>query len=363
MKKALLVTLAALMVIAILSTVCACSKSTTTSTAAAPGSTTTKTTAPAAPAKAVVLRLAVPSPKGDSVVNNLENFANDFNAKAGGKYVIEIHPGESLVKFPDSLDAVRTGAVEMDLWPVDFFSSVNPDFAAASLPFVINGIEADAAYGMAMMPTYGSIMTSKFNCKPIYFHTLTGMDLISKKEVKTKADWKNLLVHSISPQMGNIIQYMGGAPVSMPFSDAYQGIQKGVVEASVISSSQMVTYKMYEVAKYLDTCYLTPSAAVIAINMDVWNKMPKDMQDLMLDCGKTASKATNDYYIKATKEFEKILADNGMTVYAVPAAERQIWADTVKPYCDELYSKMDPEFAAKVKEISAQLNAQYPYGK
>jgi TRAP-type C4-dicarboxylate transport system substrate-binding protein len=297
------------------------------------------------------------------VVNNAENFVNEFNSKAGGKYVIEIHPGESLVKFVDSLDAVRTGAVEMDLWPVDFFSTVNPNFAAASLPFVVNNIQADAAYGAAMMPTYESLLTSKFNCKPIYFHTLTGMDLISKKEVKTKADWNGLLVHSISPQMGNIIKYMGGAPVSMPFADAYQGLQKGVVEASIISTSQMVTFKMYEVAKYLYTAYLTPSAAVITINLDTWNKLPKDMQDLLMTCGQNASKSTNDYFIKATKEFEKTLADNGMTVSAVPAAERATWADTVKPYCDELYSKMDASFAAKVKEVSSQLNEKYPYGK
>jgi len=365
MKKTLMVILASLMVVAITGLSCACSndKTTTTSAAQTTQTSTAAQTTPKTTEKAVVLRLAVPSPKGDSVVNNLENFANEFNAKAGGKYVIEIHPGESLVKFPDSLDAVRTGAVEMDLWPVDFFSSVNANFAAASLPFVINGIEADAAYGMAMMPTYEKIMTTKFNCKPIYFHTLTGMDLITKKEVKTQADWKGLLVHSISPQMGNIIQNLGGAPVSMPFSDAYQGIQKGIVEASIISTSQMVTYKMYEVADYVYTCYLTPSAAAITINMDVWNKMPKDIQDLMITCGQNASKATNDYYIKATKEFEKTLADNGMTVSAVPAAERQLWADAVKPYCDELYSKMDADFAAKVKEVSTQLNSQYPYGK
>jgi TRAP-type transport system periplasmic protein len=352
MKKALVIILSVLMAAAILVGCLSCSTAKTTSTAVD----TTQ-----AAQKAVVVRLAVPSPKGDAVVNNLENFANDFNAKAGGKYVIEIHPGESLVKFPDSLDAVRTGAVEMDLWPVDFFMSVNPNFAAASLPFVVNSVEADAAYGVAMLPTYASITTTKFNCKPIYVHTLTGMDLISKKQINTKADWNGLLTHSISPLMGNIIQSLGGAPVSMPFSDAYQGLQKGVVEASVVSTSQMVTFKMYEVAKYLDTCYLAPSAAVITINLDVWNKMPKDIQDLMMTCGQTASKSTNDYFIKSTKEFEKTLADNGMTVTAVPAAERKIWAAAVKPYVDELYSKMDPAFAAKVKEISAQLDAKYPY--
>lgn len=309
----------------------------------------------------VVLRLAVPSPAGDPVVNNIENFVKEFNAQAGGKYIIEIHPGESLIKFPDSLDALRTGAVEIDVWPIGAFSSVEPNFAAAELPFLVNSVQADAALQVEMMPVWESIMTKKFNCKPLYTFTCLGIDVMSTKSVRTAADWKGLLVQSVSPQTAKITELMGAAAVPMGFADGYQGLQKKIIEATLQSTSYMTTFKLNEVAQYLLSAYLTPAAVVIAINLDVYNKMPKDIQNLIMKLGKKAQTDTNNFFINVYEDNLKTLTDAGVTVYKLPKAERDAWAQTIKPYGDGLYSKMDADFAKNVKEIGAALDKKYPY--
>jgi TRAP-type C4-dicarboxylate transport system substrate-binding protein len=43
--------------------------------------------------------------------------AERFNERTGGEYEIKIFPAETLVKVPESLDAIRTGAVEMGILP------------------------------------------------------------------------------------------------------------------------------------------------------------------------------------------------------------------------------------------------------
>jgi TRAP-type C4-dicarboxylate transport system substrate-binding protein len=343
MKKTLCIFIAILLLAACLSTFVSCSG-------------TEKTQA-----KATVLRLAVPSPKGDPIVNNIENFVNEFNQKANGKYVIEIHPGESLIKFPDSLDALRNGAVEIDVWPIGAFSNVNPNFAAAELPFLVNSIEADAALQQEMMPLYDNLMTKKFNIKPIYTHTCLGIDMISNKQVKTAADWKGMLVQSISPQTAKFIELMGAAGVPMPFPDAYQGIQKNIIGATLQSSSMMIAFKLNEVAKYVLRGYLTPAAVVVAINQDVYNKMPKDIQDLLMQLGKKAQADTNKYFVDVYWQNYKTIADMGISVYTLPKAERDNWVQKLQPYCDELYNSMDSDFAHKLKDIGTKLDKAYPY--
>jgi TRAP-type C4-dicarboxylate transport system substrate-binding protein len=312
-------------------------------------------------AKAVVLRLSIPSPEGDDIVTNAENFAKDFNAQAKGKYVIEIHPGESLVKFPDSLDALRTGAVEMDLWPMGAFSSVDPNFAAAELPFLVNSVEADAALQVETLPLYDSILSKKFNSRAVYTHTCLGIDMISNKEVKTAADWKGMLVQSVSPQTAKVIDLMGGASVPMTFSDAYQGIQKKIIAGTLQSSSMMIAFKLNEVAKYVLRGYLTPANCVVAINQDAYNKMPKDMQDLLMAAGKRAQADTDKFFVNAYWKNYTTLASSGVSIYILPKAERDLWAQKIQPYCDELYSKMDPDFAKKLKDIGTKLDKSYPY--
>ena len=74
--------------------------------------------------------------------------------------MIEVHPSESLVKIGESMDALRTGAVEMAAFPIGLFASMDRRFAAAELPFLANNAEADAALQVELMPRYSEIMNA-----------------------------------------------------------------------------------------------------------------------------------------------------------------------------------------------------------
>ncbi len=311
--------------------------------------------------KATILRLAGPWPPLDPVTIQLQAFADKFNKRAGGKYVVEVHPGESIVKLGESIDALRTGAVEMAGWPIGMFASVDRRFAAAEVPFLVNSVEGDAAMQVELMPLYSQFMEKKFNSKAIFSFTCLALDVCSTKPVKSEADWKGLLTQSVSPQSAKFIELMGGASVAMPFPEGYQALQKGVVNATMQSSSMMIMFKLNEVAKYVTRGYLIPASLIIAINMDTFKKMPKDIQNIMVEVGKQQQKETNDFFIGVAQKNTKTLTEMGMEVYALPKEERDRWAKKVKPYCDELFKEMGPEFSAQVKKIAAEVNAKYKY--
>ena len=343
MKKTLMILIAMTIILMSVGTLASCSKTEGT------------------PAKATVLRMAIPWPTGDPVTNNIEVFIKNFNTQANGKYVIELHPGESLVKLGDSVDALRTGAVEMAGWPTGLFASLDPSFAGAEVPFLANNVEADAAMQVGTLPLYDTVMEKKFNSKPIFSFTCLALDIISIKPVKTAADWKGLLCQSVSPQSAKFIEYMGGSSVPMPFPDGYQGIQKKVIDASTQSSSMMIMFKMNDVAKYVLRGYLIPASLMIAINLDAYNKMSKDMKDLIVKLGKQAQTETNNFFINVAQENTKTLTGMGCTVYDLPKAERDAWTKTVQPYIDSLFKDMGDDFAGKLKKIANDANTKYPY--
>ena len=312
-------------------------------------------------AKTKVLRLAGPWPPMDPLTVQLKTFADKFNQRAEGSYVIEVHPSESLVKIGESMDALRTGAVEMAGFPIGLFASMDRRFAAAELPFLANNAEADAALQVELMPLYSEIMEKKFNSKAIISFTCLALDVISTKPIKTAADWKGLLVQSVSPQSAKFIEYMGGAPVAMPFSEGYQALQKGVVNASMQSSPMMIMFKMNEVAQYVIRGYLIPAAMIIAINMDVYRKMPGELQKSIVNIGKQQQIESNNFFINVAEENTVTLRQMGIDVYHLPKAERDRWAEMIKPYCDKLYHDMGPEFAASVKKAAKAANAKYVY--
>ena len=311
--------------------------------------------------KTTVIRLAGPYPPQDPVGLTMKSLADKFNEKSDGSYQIEVHYSESLIKAMESLDAVRTGVVEMTIFPTGMFASVDRRFASAELPFLVNNVRGDAAMQGDMMPLYNSFMPKKFNCKAVSNFTCMALDVCSTKPVFTVDDWKGMLFQSVSPQSGKFIEYMKGSPVAMPWTEGYQAIQKGVVNATMQSSSMMIMFKLYEVSKYVTRGYLIPASIMIVINMDVYNKMPADQQQVLLDAGAVQSQEFNDLMISMDKSNTTKLQELGIEVYDLPKAERDKWADMVKPYCDSLFEKMPADFSAQVKAIAAKVNAQYPY--
>lgn len=319
-------------------------------------------TTAAAPSDAKVLRLAVPWPVGDPVTNNLQEFVDKFNAQAGGKYVIELHPGGSLIAMPDEFEAVRTGGVEMAGWPTAVFGSIVPEFMLAELPFAVNSIEADAEYNVAMTPIYDKVLTEKHNMKTVFNFTCQGLDIISKEPVKTLADWDGLLCQTISPVTAKVVELLGGAGVAMEFSEGYQALQKGVIEATLQSGSMVIMFKLNEVAQNITRAYLTPASIGVWINLDVYNEMPDDIKALIDDLGqKQTQAAINANMIELYHGNYDEMANLGMTVYPLPGAERDTWAEKLTPYADELLGNVDQATADEVRTITQDLDEKYPY--
>jgi TRAP-type C4-dicarboxylate transport system substrate-binding protein len=318
------------------------------------------TTSYSAEPKAKVLRLAGLWPPLDPVTIQLKAFADKFNKRVGGKYVVEVHPGEELVKVIESVDSVRTGAVEMAGWPIGVFASIDKRFAAAEVPFLVNNVEGDAAMQVALMPLYSQFMEKKFNSKAIFSFTCLALDILSTKPVKTVADWKGLLVQSVSPQSAKFIEYMGGSEVPLPFPEAYDAIQKKVVAATMQSSSMMIMFKLTEVGKYVTRGYLIPASIIIAVNMDAYKKMPKDVQNALIEAGKNQQKEANDYFIGVAQENTGTLTKMGVEVYNLPKAERDKWVEKVRPYSDSLIAGMG-DFGKELKKAAKEINSKYPY--
>jgi TRAP-type C4-dicarboxylate transport system substrate-binding protein len=147
----------------------------------------------------------------------------------------------------------------------------------------------------------------------------------------------------------------------MPFADGYQGLQKKTIEGSMQSSSMMIMFKMNEVAKYVIRGYLIPASLGVFVNMDTFNKMPKDQQDLLLKCGLDAQKKTNEFFIKVAADNTKSLTDMGLEVYTLPKAERDAWKSVIWPYTEELLNKMGADTAAKFKAAADKANEANPY--
>ena len=311
------------------------------------------------PAKAIILREGLIHNPQDQIGDETIKMAERFNARVDG-YVLEAHCGGTLASMPETLDAVRTGTMELGQWPIGVFANADARFASAELPFLLNNVEANIEALYLLHEDYSAVCEEKFNQKVLGTFTATSLDLLSKKPVRTMADWDGLLVMAINPATAVTIETLGGSAVSLPWPDAYTSLDKGVVDAGMYATNQMVIYNLWEVADYLVPVYMVPTGMVDTINLDVWNSLPKDIQDILAEEHMKKGKILNDLWIELVEEHLVTLADVGLEVISLPESERNLWRDALAPFREESLAGMG-DFGKRVQEVADQVNAQYPY--
>jgi len=312
----------------------------------------------ACPAKGpVVLKFAAQSV--GPYIEREQAFADNFNARAGPDYTIEYYPAEQMVSFMELLDACRTGAAEMIAITPNAYSADEPKLGAIELPFLLNNIDAHRYAVPSLAPLYNEILEGQFNQKLLCSHGYTAVEIISTKPIYTLEDWDGLLVHTISPVTSAVVEALGGAAVPRPFTESPTLLEKGVVEAAISAPAAMNIFALPEFASYMSASYMVAVLHGFSINLDAWNDLPGDIQDILLE---EAQKSSDDIDAWLVTEWDADfarLADAGVEIYHVPQSEIDRWKAACQPYTDQQMA-IYGDFGVQVQQIADEANAMYP---
>jgi TRAP-type C4-dicarboxylate transport system substrate-binding protein len=355
MKKLVIATLLVLLAVALIFNGCA--KTTTPTPAPSSVTTSASTTTPAS--KTITLRFATTAPPMDYNCTQAQGLADRFNARAQGKYQMVIFPAESLVKMPEELDAVRTGAAEMADMAPGMESALDARFGAMDLPFIFDSFDAKLAVLKPMSELWDPIFQEKFNQKIVALPAQPTYNPISKKPLKTLEDWKGRLVLPLGPSTGDVIVALGGASVWVNWPEAYDSLQKGVIDVIISAFPSAVSFHFIDVAHYATYVGLINSAALYTINLDVWKAMPKDIQDIMLEEASTMESQFAEHHKSAELSNIKALQDAGGDVYVLPKEERDRWRAATSSVIDKYIAQMQPD-SDKIRAIIDKANKENP---
>jgi TRAP-type C4-dicarboxylate transport system substrate-binding protein len=314
--------------------------------------------------KPVLIRLVVPSPPGDWPLTFCnEELARKFNERAKGEYVMEVHAGGALAKLPEYFDAVRIGAVEMACAPWGFYAFVDPRLGIIETPFLFATSPAASSACDSLLPLYDQILQEKFNAKGLSLMNVQGVNLFSTKPVKTLEDWKGLLTGALSPPTAALIKEMGASPVTVLWTDMYESLQKKVIDATTTGTHSFVVMGMLDVCKNATIFFGLAGWNGFSINLDVWKKMPKHIQQILQEEAiATAEWMNNITDTKLGEDDLKKMKEKGVAVYIVPKDERDRWVDKVVPYRDKHIASFG-EFGQKVKKIADDASRKHPYSR
>jgi TRAP-type mannitol/chloroaromatic compound transport system substrate-binding protein len=294
-------------------------------------------------------RLASSFPKSlDTLFGGAEHMAKRIAEATDNKFKIRVFAGGEIVPPFQVLEAVQNNTVELGHSASYYYIGKDPTFAIdTTIPFGMNArmMNAWMTHGGGM-----DLLRNFFKDYNIYNLVVgnTGAQMGGwfRKEVKTVADLNGLKMR-IAGLAGAVMGKLGVVAQQIPGGDIYPALEKGTIDATEwVGPYDDEKLGFYKVAKY----YYYPgwwegqTQSTVYINLDQWNKLPKNYQAIM-------TSAAADTYNWMLGKYD---TDN------VAALRRLVAAGTeLRPFSREI---LDAAYKA-TQELYAEYSAKNPKWK
>jgi len=277
----------------------------------------------------------------------ISQFANEFNKRGEGKAKI-VHRGGPEVVGPFDLGrAVAQGQIDMALAATTMYGSVVK--GADTIRNTHKGVKELRANG------YFEALQEIHAKAGIHFvgWGLPMLDneyyfiLVLKKPIKDRNGFKGLKLGG-SPAFLGLIKGLGGIPVKLAMPEYYSAAERGVSDGNICGFSSYLGLGLVDVAPYIvDTPFYKGTLSVI-VNMNKWNSLPKDVQQLFADVQLKVEETMPAAFSKAEAGYkQKAVAKGAKLIKLSPedekwyrqTAENAGWEFDAKRYPADLISR------------------------
>jgi len=255
------------------------------------------------------------------VLNPSLDFCKKVETKSGGKVKFDTYHSAQLFGGKEEFAAVGRGNIDVGI-PHDIYHTGEvPELGITNLPFMFENVAQAQRILREGLKEMVRPKIEKANVVLLGWSVFDPYQFYSKKPIATIEDIKGKIWAVSGTTHTKAIEVLGGSPTMMSSGELYLALQTGTADGTTRPLLTGVGRKLNEVSKYLTLASFSPWGCILIVNKDKWNKLPKDVQEIMRQEGlkweDELVAQSNEYVKTATKK----LAAGGMTVSEMPPAE------------------------------------------
>jgi TRAP-type C4-dicarboxylate transport system substrate-binding protein len=305
-------------------------------------------------------------------------WADEVQKRTKGAVTIKVYWGGTLAGARETAEAVRTGTADMGctVWSAYYpqqFSlySIND----GPIPFQNKPLaiwKATERLSQEFSKEFDAMLTAN-NVRRLTYYGVGNLHIISKKPISKLSDFKGLKIRCSGPLHTTLLKAVGAAPMNLPAHEAYDALQKGVLDGSVASIDFVNWFKYYETCKYFTKVGMGGSSnSGTMINLDVWKKLDPGVQKVFTDLRKEYPDYAAKMQSTDAEAIYKMIEQNGVKTIQMPASEVEAWKNLapVKGLPDGWVSNVSRwsglqesrlrEMMRRYEEIYTEFTKQYP---
>ncbi len=269
-----------------------------------------------------------PQDESDYVIATATRFVKEVESRSKGQIKINIFPAESLVKALATHSALKSGAVDLAVYPYIYSAGAIPEMNLTLLPGIWK--THDDVYRFRSSGAWKKLeqKAEQFGFKTLAWIQISGGVASTKKSIVNPADLEGAKARAAGKMMEAALQKAGASTVSVASSETYNAMQLGLLDAVWTSSSTFGSFRLYEVAKY----YTSPeqysiyfTIEPICISMKTWNRLTPEQQKIMADAAAAVEAAALEGAKAEDRRVAKLFADRGVKVEQMTLQSWQQW--------------------------------------
>jgi tripartite ATP-independent transporter DctP family solute receptor len=232
-----------------------------------------------------------------------EYFAKNVAARTGNKVQIQVFPGEQLGTGKEVNEMIRQGANVMNITDPGYLQDFVPDIGVLNGPYIVKDpkefdklLASDWYKGVEQklqQAGFRLIMAGGFFGR---------RHVIADKPIRKPEDMQGMTVRVPPNTMWiETFKAMGARPTTVQWAEVYNALQQNVVAAAEAPLGSLWGSKLQETRKVISMTGHFTAIVTWPINANYFNRLPKDVQTVLLEEGAKAK----DEMTRLTLELDK----------------------------------------------------------
>jgi TRAP-type C4-dicarboxylate transport system substrate-binding protein len=262
----------------------------------------------------------------------MERWKKEVEKRTGGKVAIKTFPGSTLLDAKSMMDGVIAGTADIGCLCMAYQPGRFIVTNATALPL---GFPNATVASLTLWDLYRKHKPEEFSkVKVLTMFTCAPAHIYAKVPVRSLEDLKGLELRA-SGGVAEVLKALGAVPVGMPQSEAPEALQKGVVKGAASSLETLMDFKYAELCRYVTILNGPIYPFSVVMNMNKWNSLPKDVQEVMDGLGTEQAWWTGNYMDKHVDEsIEWSKKNYNIEITELSVSEMARWNKLVKPLID-----------------------------
>jgi tripartite ATP-independent transporter DctP family solute receptor len=255
---------------------------------------------------------------------------------SGGRIQIEVYPSAQLGNDKEMADLTVSGAIDGFVTSLNLVTQYAPRMDAFILPYMFGESANFRKAAYSMWDENNEYLVSKANMRMFTMWDSGFRHVMSTKPVRSLEDLRKMKFRvPPSPVMVKMVESWGHSPTPVEWSELFNAVQLGVVDAFEVDDSVLISARMNEVVKYITLNDHQLQVSLGVLSEDSYQALPDDLKEVVDKASMETMQYAMDNAAKILAEAVQVSKDeHGLQVLGRPAdydewvrRARGIWPD------------------------------------